>query len=311
MTLREYYNFPEGANLQMSSLPTWLLTKPNFPVPSFGNLFAEYKGTYLPILDTSEVTRMNSWFYNTNFSNFGFAVNWSTSKVTTIGEMFNGCSKLVCIDLSNWDVSQVTNMRSLFSGCSNLVSVDGVEKWDTSNVTTMNLMFGSCNNLCGKNGDIDLSSWTTSKVTDMSSMFSGCQYLKHIDMSNWDTSKVTAMSSMFRDCKSLTKLDAMDCSAVNAKNSYPLYMSSNYSKLTDVGGFIGMKMSWDDGYGLPRCPNLTRESCINILNGLYDFTGNGITPSSSQGKLKVHQNFLTAVGDDISIGTNKGWVITV
>lgn len=58
-------------------------------------------------------------------------------------------------------------------------------------------------------------------------------------------------------------------------------------------------------------PNLTYESCISILNNLYDFTGNGETPNSSQGKLKVHQNFLGKVGDKISIGINKGWTITV
>ena len=69
-------------------------------------------------------------------------------------------------------------------------------------------------------------------------------------------------------------------------------------------------MNWNDNYGLVLCPNLTYQSCINILNGLYDFTGNGETPYSSQGKLKVHQNFLNAVGDEISIGTNKGWTIT-
>ena len=34
------------------------------------------------------------------------------------------------------------------------------------------------------------------------------------------------------------------------------------------------------------------------------------TPTSSQGKLKVHQNFLNTVGDEISIGTSKGWSIT-
>ena len=66
----------------------------------------------------------------------------------------------------------------------------------------------------------------------------------------------------------------------------------------------------DGTYSFDKTPNLTYESCINILNGLYDFTGNGETPASNQGKLKVHSNFLTTVGDEISIGTNKGWTIT-
>ena len=56
---------------------------------------------------------------------------------------------------------------------------------------------------------------------------------------------------------------------------------------------------------------LSYESCISILNNLYDFTGNGETPDNSQGHLKVAQSFIDTVGDEISIGTLKGWVISV
>ena len=57
-------------------------------------------------------------------------------------------------------------------------------------------------------------------------------------------------------------------------------------------------------------PNLTYESCISILNNLYDFTGNGETPNNDQGRLKVAQSFIDKVGDKISIGVAKGWSIT-
>ena len=80
-------------------------------------------------------------------------------------------------------------------------------------------------------------------------------------------------------------------------------------KLTELGGFINIKVSIEN-YAFTQLPNLTYQSCINVLNGLYDFTGNGKTPTSAQGKLKVHANFLTAVGDEISIATNKGWTVT-
>ena len=81
------------------------------------------------------------------------------------------------------------------------------------------------------------------------------------------------------------------------------------STLTDVGGWENLKCNWNDDCGLASCPNLTKESCLNILNGLYDFTGNGETPNSNQGQLKVHPNFLATVGDKISIGIDKGWTI--
>ena len=71
-----------------------------------------------------------------------------------------------------------------------------------------------------------------------------------------------------------------------------------------MGGFIGLKCNWDSGNGLDSCPNLTYQSCINVLNGLADVTELGGR------RLKVHPNFLTTVGEEISIGTNKGWTIT-
>jgi hypothetical protein len=88
------------------------------------------------------------------------------------------------------------------------------------------------------------------------------------------------------------------------------YSSGEYSQLTYFGGWIGRKYKVSKDQCLKKMPNLTRESCISILNNLYDFTGNGETPNSSQGQLKVHQNFINNVGDDITIGTNKGWTIT-
>ena len=172
---------------------------------------------------------------------------------------------------------------------------------DTSLVTTIDNMF-SYNSL------LEAPYFNTSNVTNMANMFTYCEKLTTIPQ--YDTSNVTTMQAMFVSCRALESLPALDCGAIRTRNSYPLYSYSKYDKLTDVGGFLNMKMSWDNTQGLQQCPNLSRESCINILNGLYDFTGNGETPTFSQAVLKVHANFLTAVGDDISIGTNKGWTIT-
>jgi hypothetical protein len=78
------------------------------------------------------------------------------------------------------------------------------------------------------------------------------------------------------------------------------------TKLEEFGGFIGLKAKID----IANWSALNYESCINVLNGLHNFTSASETPTSSQGQLKVHQNFLDLVGDEISIGTNKGWTIT-
>lgn len=179
-------------------------------------------------------------------------------------------------------------------------------KLNTSKVTNMYGVFNYCQQLVNI---YELKHWDTSNVTNLGSLFYYCLALTDIDISMWNTSKVTNMSSMLAYCTKLKSFGAIDCSSVTY-NNYPIYHYSNYDTLTDVGGFLNMKSKWDNTYGLAKCPNLTYESCINVLNGLYDFTGHGETPNSNQGKLKVHANFLTTVGDEISIGTNKGWTIT-
>jgi len=129
----------------------------------------------------------------------------------------------------------------------------------------------------------------------------------------WDFSKVSNYNQMLgsgADLEYVCELDATNVTGgYNPLNIVQLY--SNNTTLTYFGGFKNQKLSIDNTYFFTRLPNLTRESCLAIVNNLYDFTGNGETPASGQGKLKVHANFLTALGDDVNIATNKGWVISV
>lgn len=201
-----------------------------------------------------------------------------------IGHMFNSCTSLSDISaLAEWDTFNTTIMCNLFYYCSHLVDISPIANWDTSNVTNMSNMFANCAGL------VDAT-----------------------PIANWDTSSVTTFESMFSSNTNLTTIPYMNCikaeSSTGYTNKFPIGGYSEFSKLTNVGGFY-IKNSWNSNYGLNKCPNLTYESCINVLNALYDFTGNGETPTSTQGTLKVHSNFLNLVGDEISIATNKGWSI--
>ena len=143
----------------------------------------------------------------------------------------------------------------------------------------------------------------TSNVTDMYYMFQGCSKLETIP--SIDTSKVETMYRMFGGT-AISSLPEFDCSSLT--NIERIFYSTG-DKLVECGGWKNLKINWTDNYGLSRCSNLSYQSCINILNGLYDFVGNGETPNSSQSQLKVHQNFLDLVGDEISIALKKGWNI--
>lgn len=100
----------------------------------------------------------------------------------------------------------------------------------------------------------------------------------------------------------------IDCSKLQTNVS--LFSSSSGSSIKYFSGLPNLKNSQTGSYGINLLSNLTYESCISIMENLYNFTGNGVTPTSSQGKLKVHKNFLTTVGDDIEIATSRGWVIS-
>lgn len=275
----------------------------------------------IEISDTPKMTQVNSSnnlvYTPSKYSADGFS-KVSINVTNIYGEGYNegyddGKKEVVKINLKNegvklsncsftvvpeWaDFSGITDMANMFKECSNLTVIPSI---DTSLVTRMDMTFENCI------GITTIPQLNTSKVTSMFHTFYKCTRLKSIPQLN--TSEVTDMSGMLRDCTNLTSIPALNASNVTIIDNF--LGSFSLSKLTDVGGLTDLKASMDNDYGFVKAPNLTYQSCINILNGLYDFVGNGKTPSSSQGKLKVHQNFLDLVGNKISIATNKGWTIT-
>lgn len=168
--------------------------------------------------------------------------------------------------------------------------------YDFNGVTDMSYMFADCGNLQ------TIPAIDTSEVTDMSNMFYYCG-VKSIPY--MDTRKVTTMNRMFSYC-GIASLPEFDCSSLT--NIERLFQGRG-DDLIECGGWKNLKINWTDNYGLSRCPNLSYQSCINILNGLYNFTENGEVPDSNQGQLKVSQQFLDLVGDEISIAVSKGWNI--
>ena len=69
-----------------------------------------------------------------------------------------------------------------------------------------------------------------------------------------------------------------------------------------------MKIDWKDGYGLNKCPNLTVDSLMNVINNVYDFVGNGETTTRT---LQIGTTNLDKLTDEQkAVATNKGWSLT-
>ena len=123
---------------------------------------------YLPKIDTSNVTNMNS--------------------------MFKNCYSLTSIPML--DTSKVTSMNSMFSSCYSLISISML---DTSKVTNTGFMFQNCYSLSS------IPMLDTSKVWYIGNMFQNCYSLISIPM--LDTSKMTSMNYTFDNCYSLTNVN--------------------------------------------------------------------------------------------------------
>ena len=118
-------------------------TIPNVPLFNFdGNyLFRNCSAlTHIPLLDTSNCTRMNYTF--SSCTSLIEVPLLNTSKVTQMENMFYRCINLKTIPLL--DTSNVTTMSDMFYACSSLISIPEL---DTSKVTNMSNMFNSCTNI--------------------------------------------------------------------------------------------------------------------------------------------------------------------
>ena len=78
------------------------------------------------------------------------------------------------------------------------------------------------------------------------------------------------------------------------------------SSLTDFSGLRNVRLSLN----LSPCSSLTQTSLLNTIDGLYDFTGNGLNPGSSQGTLTLGTTNLNKLTDEQkAIATSKGWTL--
>ena len=136
---------------------------------------------------------------------------WNTSNVTAMDSVFYNCN-VSSLDLSSWDVSNVQVLGSMFSECRNLsyLNLDG---WDTSNATNMGYMFAYMQTPYLTS--LDLSHFNTKKVTNMYGMFNWCNMLQELDIRNFELvhedGTMAEISSMLEGCDSLHTLRLDNC----------------------------------------------------------------------------------------------------
>ena len=106
-------------------------------------------------------TNCYAWFLNfKNLTQIEGIENLNTENVTSMRDMFDGCSSLISLDVTNFNTANVTDMDYMFFGCKMLKEIYVSDKFVTDDVISSRCMFLNCSSL---SGDID---WTSDKPND-------------------------------------------------------------------------------------------------------------------------------------------------
>ena len=184
-------------------------------------------------------TNCYAWFVNfKNLTQIEGIENLNTENVTSMRDMFNGCSSLTSLDLTNFNTAKVTDMKLLFANCSALESLD-LSMFNTENVTSMPSMFNGATNL----KTLNVSNFNTEKVNNMGHMFANCPNLTSLDLSSFNTKGVEYVDNIFKNCSNLTTIYASENFAFGSglKNGANMFLGCDklkgfieYNKNTDT-----------------------------------------------------------------------------
>ena len=184
----------------------------------------------------------------------------------------------------------LTNYSSFFNklGTKLTGSIDG--EWDCEDVTSMSYMFSGCTNLENL-GNLKLKN--THNVTGFSNMLSGCIKLKSFP--EIDCSGAINMVNAVSGCNVLTELGALK----NVGKAYTAQKEHNTAYTVQLRG----------------SDNLTHDSIMNVINGLYDLN---LTYDVANGGTLYRQyldmgnlNITRITEEEKAIATAKGWDVVI
>ncbi len=200
------------------------------------------------------------------------------------------------------DLSGFTECRYAFSGCKNLESLvlNGTED---GAILYANYMFGDCMELK------EVPYFNSSNVIALTSCFSNCKSLKKI--TEFDTGKATEMREMFNECVALEEICELNCQ--NTKNVQGMFY--NNSSLKTLGGLKELGKAYTSSsvnytaynLNLTMSSNLTKQSLLNVINGLYDLASHN---KVAQGLFLGDVNLAKITAEEVAIATNKGWNVS-
>ena len=155
--------------------------------------------------DMTNVQSVDHMFYQCgNLKTIGDVSNWNLKSLKNIDYMFCSCSNLEDLDVSNWKFTpdNITSLANVFYGCSSLCSIN-LNNWGLSDVYRMSSTFNGCSSI--KELDLSKWKWNTQNSGFFSWVFKGCVNLEKVTLGEgW---KVSSIEQTFAGCDKLSYLD--------------------------------------------------------------------------------------------------------
>lgn len=192
-----------------------------------------FKWVY-PYYFLKDATRM---FFNcTNLKEADLS-GLASDNVTSMEEMFIGCTKLEVVNLWNTHkanfMENVTKTQKMFQGCSRLNKLTLPRKVKTEKLESMFYMFDGCSSLTA----LDLSAWNLNNVKDMESLFKNCSGLTSVALPKVTSKKIQYMQRMFSGCSSLTSIDLSGWNVENVTEMGDLFYDCSNLKVLNLSGW--------------------------------------------------------------------------
>lgn len=192
-----------------------------------------FKWAY-PYYFLKDATRM--FFKCTNLKEADLS-GLASDNVTSMEEMFIGCTKLEVVNLWNTHkdnfMENVTKTQKMFHGCSSLNKLTLPRKVKTEKLESMFYMFDGCSSLTA----LDLSAWNLNNVKDMESLFKNCSGLTSVALPKVTSKKIQYMQRMFSGCSSLTSIDLSGWNVENVTEMGDLFYGCSNLKALDLSGW--------------------------------------------------------------------------
>lgn len=236
---------------------------------------------------------------------------------TTIYQTFNNCRNLDEVDLSGFDWSDLVDIGFAFAYCKEWIqNIDfrnspirmAASAYRDSSITQLPLInYALLENVDSMFRATELTSVNLDfqRVIIAPQLFYQCYALEEVHFNGMKFNE--SLNGMFYSCENLTTITGLQCGNVKSTNIINTFFGC--PKLKNIDGLFNLGESFTGSVTIElfHSPLLTRESCLNIFNTIYDFIGNG---STYRATLDLHQDVLAQLSEeDIAIATAKGWTI--